>query len=247
MPKVLFILIAIFSLGFIPEEDEPIERPIDPWVFRAVLDEMPGAVVVALHEHIWVAYNPMTADVYKVWRGKITLQGAVYTGIYGGQPTAEGFPFVVNDIDQASWEVKLNGKTERPKIRWEGYKVLDNVFTAMYTLTLSDGQVIKIEEQPEYVEVKRSDNRSSFQRTFTVTQAPSNAEISLALELDGMIKKSDIQSKSKFKDVNKEKRHFDWGTLYNFEGKLLLDQEEPTVLTLTFAIDPEKEAATSSQ
>ena len=250
---LLILFLSLSSLCFSQKEKDkdktkeegPIERPIEQWVFKAVLGDLPGAVVVALHQDIWLAYNPNTADLYQAWRGRVKFQGAVYTGVPGEQPEVDGFPFVVNALEAPSWEVKLNGKTEKPSVQWQGYRIQDNDFIAMYRLLLSDGQEIHIEEQPEYVSVKRSDNRSSFQRSFTIKQAPPGAEIRLGIELDGMIRRGDIQSNAKFADVDREKRHFEWGTLYNFDGKLILEREEPTVLILTFAIDPEKEASTT--
>lgn len=247
IPLFFLFLLGIIQSVWAQKEEVPIERPIDQWVFKVVLDDLPGAVVVALHKDIWLAYNPASADVHQAWKGKVKFRGAIYTGKSGEQPSVDGFPFINQSYHSGhNWKVKLGGKEEVPKVQWLGYRKQDNTFTAMYKLLLSNGTHIEIEEQPEFVTVKRADNRSAFQRTFTVKQSPPGAEISLEMAYDGMVRRSDIQTNSKFKDVEREKRHFEWGTLYNFEGRLLLSNEESTVLTLTFAIDPEKEASTTS-
>ncbi|MEM7371667.1 MAG: hypothetical protein AAF587_23835 [Bacteroidota bacterium] len=248
LPVFLFLFWGIPSTSFAQKDKEepPIERPLSQWVFKTVVDDLPGAVVVALHKDIWLAYNPVSADIYRAWKGKVKLQGAIYTGISGEQPAIDGFPFINKPFSQQhDWRVKINGQEETPKVMWRGYKKLENSFTAMYSLRLSNGMDIEIEEQAEYMEVKRAGNRSGFQRSFTITRGPTGAEVSLGMAYDGMVRRADIQTSSKFKDVEREKRHFEWGTLYNFSGRLMLSQDEPTVLNLTFAIDPEQEASTT--
>ena len=47
------------------KETNKTERPIEPWVFRSVLDETPRIVTAALSDEIWVAYDARTASLFK--------------------------------------------------------------------------------------------------------------------------------------------------------------------------------------
>ncbi|MDA9139561.1 hypothetical protein N9N42_01795 [Flavobacteriaceae bacterium] len=48
-----------------------VERPVDTWVFRSVLDKHPRMITVALHNDLWVAYDAQTAALYKKKHGKV--------------------------------------------------------------------------------------------------------------------------------------------------------------------------------
>ena len=54
------------------------ERPYQPWVFRSVLDQQPRIITLALHDNMWAAYHTDSCALYKIWKGHVQLQGAVY-------------------------------------------------------------------------------------------------------------------------------------------------------------------------
>ena len=50
----------------------------EPWVFRATFEDRPRMVLVAAGEDLWLAFNPVTCAVHRVWRGQIALRGKVW-------------------------------------------------------------------------------------------------------------------------------------------------------------------------
>jgi uncharacterized protein len=69
-------------------------RPRDPFVFRSVLDARTRILTAALASDLWVAYDTETCGLYKAWPGGVDLQGAVFTGEHGPQPTSKGGAYV---------------------------------------------------------------------------------------------------------------------------------------------------------
>ena len=58
-------------------------RARDPWVFRATFEDRPRQLIIALgsvgsQKPLWMAFNPSTCAVRKVWRGQVDLRGKVY-------------------------------------------------------------------------------------------------------------------------------------------------------------------------
>jgi len=58
-------------------------RARDPWVFRATFEDRPRQLIVSLgsigkEKPLWVAFNPSTCAVRKVWRGQVDFRGKVY-------------------------------------------------------------------------------------------------------------------------------------------------------------------------
>jgi len=76
-------------------------------------------------------------------------------------------------------------------------------------------------------------------RSFTTANVPKGAEVMIPVEYDAMLFPGDIKTDGKMIKKSKEKRHFDWGTTYDFEAELILNSNEPTELRTFFAINPE--------
>jgi hypothetical protein len=96
------------------------DRPRDPWVFRCVLDKNPRMVVIALHEHLWVAYDTTTCSLYKAWDGDVKFQGAVYDDIHGPQPETRGEVYDIKNFQMALRLRTKRNKTRVPHSRREG-------------------------------------------------------------------------------------------------------------------------------
>jgi cytochrome c len=237
------LLLGIGNLAFVPRGEEA-PRPLDPWVFRTVLDGKAGSLVAALHKDMWIAYDVEQGTLYRAWRGSVIASGAVFTGTLGGQPKTDGFTFFAGDgEDRQVWTVRRKGGEETPKVRFSGYRVLDNVLTLNYELTLQDGSKIRVEEQPEYRPKKDNTNRAPLERVFRLYDLPDeDTEVVLSLKVSNLLLKGDLKSNSKLKNTDVEKRHFDWGTSFNLESDLLLNTDEPTELTMIFTLDLEAAA-----
>lgn len=53
-------------------------RGRDPWVFRCIFEDRTQMVIAAPAEDLWVAFNPRTCAIHKVWRGDMLFRGKVW-------------------------------------------------------------------------------------------------------------------------------------------------------------------------
>ncbi len=133
------------------------DRPRDPWVFRCVLDGNPRMVVIALHEHLWLAYDAESCSLRQVWRDGVKFDGAVYTTVHGPQPTSKGEPVFIGPNDDVWTVMELDGRGNPPRgvtsvsPIWKGYAIRDDQVTLRYKLPLPIGGYATVEETPELV------------------------------------------------------------------------------------------------
>lgn len=53
-------------------------RGRDPWVFRAIFEDRTRMLILAPAPDWWMAFNPETGAMHKVWRGKMDFRGKVW-------------------------------------------------------------------------------------------------------------------------------------------------------------------------
>src|SRR5688572_21762258 len=106
---VTCILTSLFVIGCKNKgaSSEGTERPYQPWVFRSVLDSQSRIITLALHDDVWAAYHTDSCAIYKVWRGRVHLQGAVYDNAHGPQPVTIGDAWITNP-HKRPWKVTNN-------------------------------------------------------------------------------------------------------------------------------------------
>ncbi|MEO1448003.1 MAG: hypothetical protein AAFV07_00660 [Bacteroidota bacterium] len=242
-------LILALSLTLLPfwgssnqGDEEPVSRPLDHWVQRAHLDGQAGTIVAILHPYLTASYDPRRAGLFKVWRGSLEKHGPGYDGDMKGYSSPQGYPFEEHPVDEPGWRVLRKGKDQLAQARIASYRIKDQKLYIKYILTLQDGQELIIEEYPEYQAVKREDNRSGFVRTFMVIAGPPDVDVMVHLEVADLIGKNDLKTSTKFSNVTRLKRMFEWGNTYRFEGDMVLDRDEPTVLEMVYTINAETEA-----
>ena len=165
---LLFISSCQSDDAQIPDYD----RPYTPWVFRSVLDLQPRMLTLALNDNLWAAYHADNGALYKVWKGNVELTGAVYDTHHGPQPVSLGDGYLVNEFKNP-WSVTLNGKAQTPKSEFKGHRIDRGQVELMYDLVLEDGQKIRINERPEYIQSESG--QSGFERIFTTENVPSGA------------------------------------------------------------------------
>src|SRR5690554_681352 len=185
--------VLLFLMGFIFSCDNPVkyERPIDTWVFRSVMDLQPRMLTVALNKDLYACYNLQSGSLYKVWKGGVNYEGAVYTTAHGVQPTSYGFAYLQDDSPKTQWRLKNGDRMEVPKINYLGYTMIDGQVGIDFELLSENGESIKIREIPEY---GQKDNRSGLVRTFEILEgAPDNLVPVLGYSLEeGVIFKETI-------------------------------------------------------
>lgn len=236
---ILGLALALLVMGFQGKgEEEPIVRPMDPFVFRTALDERPRMVSIALHPELWVAYDLETGNLYKAWNGKVRFEGAVFNGNPTKNPTTDGYPFIEYSQTENRWSIVESGKSYAPKVYFKGYTILENRLTFRFELELANGNRISLTEYPEF-NSKRDGKLTGLVRTYTTGNMPQGTELRLRFDYDAMLLSSDLKTDGKFYKVEKTKRHFDWGTLYDAEGELILNANGETELSTYFSINPE--------
>jgi hypothetical protein len=53
-------------------------RGRDPWVFRAIFEDRTRMLIIAPAPNWWMAFNPETGAMHKVWHGKMNFRGKVW-------------------------------------------------------------------------------------------------------------------------------------------------------------------------
>ncbi len=150
-------------------------RPMEPWVFRSVLDKKPRMLTLAMNKDLFIAYDTKRGSLYKAWKGDVDLDGAVYTTYHGPQPTSIGDDYFINEYPDP-WTVYADGKLITSELAYGGHKFDDGEVTLMYSLKVGD-QVIQIEEAPRFRKTGAGFN--VFERRFTVKDIPESYDLIL--------------------------------------------------------------------
>lgn len=170
-----FLLLAPFlTLPLIAQNPVP-ERSGNLQVFRCVLDERPRMIVLRLGEDYAVAFDTEFGLLWKAWKAQpgqlpVKLEGAVYNGAHGPQPTSQGNIFFTDADPQLVCSDKsahlqylghMTQSDETTTVRW-AFRDKENRNLAIIAAkpTFNSGKIIvhyKIEGEPAagiYVSVR---------------------------------------------------------------------------------------------
>ncbi len=211
------------------------DRPYQPWVFRSVLDEQPRIITFALHDDLWAAYHTDSCSLYKVWKGHVHLQGAVYDNAHGPQPISIGDAWLKNPFRQP-WNVTKDGEQVLKEVRYGGHAIRDGHAKLMYQLICNDGTIIHITEQPEYL--KQKDGQMGFERIFAIKDGPQGYEISIAEEATSIALKQNVSTNGKWEIEKDAKADLNGKQLLTLDGRLTLNPEGETFFRLFFVSTP---------
>lgn len=164
---IVYFIVLNLSCG--PQVDY--DRPVDTWVFRSVMDKQPRMLTVALNKDLYTCYNLQSGNLYKVWKGGVNYEGAVYTTAHGIQPSSFGFAYIQDDSQETQWRIKSHEGLEIPKINYLGYSMINGQVGINLELISKTGNSVKVREIPEYVLM---DGRSGLVRNFTILEGSSN-------------------------------------------------------------------------
>ncbi|WP_373494150.1 c-type cytochrome [Aquiflexum sp.] len=173
---LFLLLFCLFSCQ--PKVD--IERPSDPWAFRSVLDKKPRMLTLALDSACYVAYDLSNQQLYKVWKGGVLLEGAVYTNKKNIQPSSWGTPYLKNREIYNRWKITHDGNEISITWKYKGYKLKDKQITIWNEAHMESGEVIRIEEQPEFVSNKNGD--PGLERRILIENLPEGHTLHLCSE-----------------------------------------------------------------
>ena len=223
---------AIFLTGCSGNDaSKEIKRGRTPWVFRSVLDKKARIITMALNENLWVAYDAQNCAIYKVWQKGVLFDGPVYTTAHGPQPSSIGVPFFTSTHDRP-WVVEHNKKEVAIKVHYKGHYFKDNQAIMQYELALPSGEIIKIEETPEYFTTQ--DLNPGLERKYVTEGVPTGTTIKLKVTLASLLSEDDITADSDFSINSKTSEAiFDVKTV-GIEGILTLNNNASTTLSTYF-------------
>lgn len=177
---VFFTLIISLLAACDGHEASKINRSMDPWAFRSVLDKQPRMLTLALDSALYISYDLSRGTLYKAWKGGVTLEGTVYTDKKNVQPTSWGKAYLVDSLKQSIWEVQKEGQLVPSRTIHKGYRIQDNRITLKHTLILDSGDTIILEESPEFV--RDDQGKPGFERNFLTSQVPQGMLVHLVLQ-----------------------------------------------------------------
>ena len=208
-----------------------LNRPYNPWAIRSVLDLQPRMLTLALHDKLWAAYSAETGNLYKVWKGKVDFGGAVYNTEHGPQPLSIGDSYI-QPAGQDNWT-----QAGTPlKSRYKGHKFVDGHVHLMYELSMPDGRLVKVVEQPEVIE---SDSKQiGLERKFTLSNLPDGTSITKNIPIHSVSSLSNIKTNGKLNLDQMKKEKFGAIEAYHGNAALEISNSGETSISMMFVKDP---------
>jgi cytochrome c len=231
---IVLSLFALCSCGS-ADKDAHNNRPYDPWVFRSVLDSVPRIVTLALNENLWAAYHTDKCAIYKVWKGNVKFEGAVYDTNHGPQPTSTGDSWF-NGAVQEPWFIVQNGMETKPAVQYRGHRFSDGGVTLHYELKTAEGKIIHVYEKPEYI--ARESGQNGFERVFSITDLPAGMQVGLLTNVSSVVSQEMIETNGTFTTLTSTPRASGDLSSVDISGKLLLQPKEKTSFTTWFVSKP---------
>lgn len=154
LPLTILSLVLLLAMAGCDSDQKIAERPLDPWVFRSVLDQKPRMLTIALDSACYVAYDLATSTLYKAWKGGVLMEGTAYTDKKNVQPTSWGTPYPTDTIQ---WVVEKDGDALRHRLVNKGYYFDKNQVNLKHHMILSTGDTLTLEERPEFIRNSRGE------------------------------------------------------------------------------------------
>lgn len=183
--KIPFLTVLIFTaLSFTScrKDTRVPQRPIEPWVFRSVLDKKPRMLTIALDTNCYVAYDLSRCTLYKVWKGGVLMEGTAYTNKKNVQPLSWGKAYLADSARIHRWAAKKEGQKQKLRMVNKGYAFRDGGIYLKFLMILPSGDSIRIEERPEFIENENGD--PGLERLFALSKVPQDVTVSLQSRTD---------------------------------------------------------------
>jgi cytochrome c len=174
---VLLLVVTCFIAACNPKQEEIENREksfntsVTSNAFRSTLDGKARILTLKLDNDINVAYDTDSATLYKIWQGNLTLEGAVFNGRHGPQPSSEGVSYMQNTQEQ--WVNDNNIGVE-----YKAYQYYPDTNQSVLFYQASNGEWQA--EVQEKISAERDKEELVITRSFEVSGLP--AGISLGLK-----------------------------------------------------------------
>jgi len=184
--SLFFLAILLFCFSCQKDNSNSTNAEVDrPLVFRSVLDGAARMISIGLSDDQFIAFNTSDGSIYKVWKGLINMEGAVFTGAHGPQPTAVGDMYFVNKHKQP-WTLTKGGSAIPTSYQYRGHKFINDVPTLMHGLR-ADGKTIIINETIRLVKTEKGEE---LQRNFSTEGLAENYGVQLKANASSIVDKS---------------------------------------------------------
>ncbi|NNK89489.1 MAG: DUF1080 domain-containing protein [Saprospiraceae bacterium] len=198
------------------------DRPLDPWVFRSVLDQNPRMITAALNNDLYVAYHTETGAMYKAWKGLVNFEGAVYNTAHGPQPTAVGDAYLINNYREP-WTLLKEGKPVESDFRYLGHRIADGELELLYRLSGKDNMV-DITERVERTESESG--QLGLKRSFRTTGLSAPYTIEWKSNVGSVVDQSQVKSTGNMSLSEPKDRIFDNRNFLDIDVTIQLDKDE---------------------
>lgn len=213
----------------IPTKIKESIRPYNPWVFRSVMDNRPRMITWAIDNDLYASYSTQNGSLYKVWKGDVLFEGAVYNAAHGPQPISFGDAYFVNKYDKP-WKLMKNGDEVEFDFQYRGHRFTDADHAYMtYDFTV-DGNSFQVTERPDVV---NSDGNLVFERVFETMNMPDEVELVFITNASSVLLPENVETDGALKIVNQSTRTGTSGIeVHNIEGELTLNKNAKTRLVV---------------
>jgi cytochrome c len=236
---LLFVTILISTSCNQDKDKFAALRGHSPWVFRSVLDNMPRMVTLALSKEVWAAYRTDSCAIYKIWKGNVNLDGAVYTTVHGPQPSAIGDAFMVNQHQQP-WLLIQNGQSIVPSVQYRGHQFDKKGHVALqYELKTPQGNLIQVKERPELI-LNQDNEVEGLERQFSTIGVPAGMQVVLLTNVSSVHSNAQVTTTDgTFKVIHSTPRNT-VATIQavDLEGQLTLKSNGLTQFSTLFTKEP---------
>jgi cytochrome c len=234
---LLFVLVALLATQCTSDNSTSLpERGHDPWVSRSVLDGQARMLTLALADGFWIAYSAEDGSLYKVWRGSVNFDGAVYTTVHGPQPSSLGDAYMINET-ASPWQVVRNDQSETPDLDYKGHRFKNGQVYVKYQLKLKDGTTIDISERPEYVGLAEGE-QDGLERLFEVENVPEGMELRYHFNYHSIPALRSMTTNASLEIIKDEEVNTRGLRAHKGEAVLLLNKEDVTRLSFAFTKYP---------
>jgi len=239
--KILIVLTIVLYVGITSCGDKnnivAIDRPIENWAFRSVLDLNPRMLTLALDDKLWVAYHTETGAMYKAWKGSVYLTGAVYNTQHGPQPITVGNGYFENKYKQPWFVLSASGDTVPSTFNYKGHRFNKGQAELMYELTLENTpKPLKIYEKVDVTTTESGQPKLS--RTFNTEGVSDGYKIGLKFNLSSVVDESNIKTDGELKITSTTKVPYDNIVSLEIDGALMLKSNEVTSWETTLLNTP---------
>ena len=237
--KILLLFCALIVLNQCTTDNsassEMPERPYDPWIVRSVLDEQPRMLTIALNDNLWAAYNTQDCSLYKIWKGYVNFEGAVFDTKHGPQPVSVGDAYIVNAFN-SPWKI-TDGENELPTAaQYAGHRIRNGHAELMYDLASDGVGPVRVYEMIEYTE--NDAGQAGYWRSFTTESVPDGYHVNMQLNVNSIVSMVNIETNGELVVYEQEPVVYGTLQLIEFEGHLALNSNATTDLTAYFVGRP---------